>query len=136
LIDENNLWSYADSGVLSNNLQYLTVLNGSSIGFKYFNVGTTYGYTLISSMYDNGTLATGRTTINIFGKGLAIITTASNFAINMNASGNFYFGKRFGATITDQISTPPVTLSATSGVLNIRGDTAPTVLWNCNLTKI
>jgi len=87
-------------------------------------------------MYNDGTLATGRTTINIFGKGLAIITTTSSFGIEMNANGLFYFGKRIGATITDQISTPPVTLTATSGVLNIRGDTSPTVLWNCNFTKV
>jgi len=136
VIEENGLWTYADAGTLTNQLQYLTVFDGSSISFKYINSSVTYSYTLTNSMYNSGTLATGRTIINIYGTGYAEINNTASFGIEMKSSGNFYFGKRVGATITNQVSTPPITLSANVNTIAIDGTSTPTVLWNCNFTKV
>lgn len=70
----------------------------------------------------------------ITGTGYQSITSALDFGIEMRANGTVYVGKRVGATRTDQLSTPQIVLTLASGDIQVRGELAPTVVYDLLLT--
>ncbi len=88
-----------------------------------------------TKLYATGGLDEGLVVVEGSGKGYATVANTSNFGIEMNAGGNFYIGKVISGSYTNQVSTPPLTLGYSGGVV-IRGDLAPTTQWNIKLTKV
>jgi hypothetical protein len=124
-----------DAGILHDRLANLSVLNGSRVGFD-IGYGTSIAGRLDAVLYTTGAINTGQIKVALTGKGYATVaTTLADWAVNMQSGGNYYWGRFISGTLTNQISTPPVSITNAGAIINIRGDLVPTVLWGVELQK-
>jgi hypothetical protein len=134
-LDERALKFSNDAGILHDRLANLSVLNGSRVGFD-IGYGTSIAGRLDAVLYTTGAINTGQIKVSLTGKGYATVaTTLADWAVNMQSGGNYYWGKFIAGTLTNQISTPPVSITNGGAIINIRGDLVPTVLWGVELQK-
>lgn len=134
LMNEPYLKHSANVGNLITALGNLSVLAGSSL--KFSRATGTHQQNVEATAVANGTFLDHRVTVEIFGKGYASVATTRNYGLEMNASGNFYFGKMISGVKTDQVSTPPVTLTVSGTGVEIRGDLQPTVDYYFKMTLL
>lgn len=136
LLKEPYLIYALNSGALISQLALVTVLAGSQINFS-LNNAEQQRQTVTAVTSGDQTFAAGYLTAEFYGVGYAAILTNRDFAIDMSASGLQYFGRIIGGVKTDQVSTPPITISVTPGVVyEIRGDIQPTVRYFCKMTLV
>lgn len=131
---EENLIYDSLPGALLGNLQNLTTLLGSRVKFRN-STGST-SHSVSAHNYADGGLDAGNVACEIAGKGFLSVATTASWAMEMNASGNFYFGKAIAGVKTDQVSTPPIGITVSASSIDIRGDISPTVLWRLKLSKV
>ena len=132
-INEPYLKHSAGVGNLISVLGNLSVSAGSTI--KFSNISTIQ-QNVEAAAYTNGTFLDQRVTAEIFGKGYTSVATTRDFGLEMNAKGDFYFGKMIGGVKTDQVSTPPVALTVSGTGVEIRGDLQPTVDYYLQMTLV
>lgn len=132
--DEPYFYWSNDPGILVTRLANLDAVTGSLLTFLVSSFANE-NWRISTNLYANGGLDEGLVVIEGSGKDYAIVTNTSNFGIEMNAGGDFYIGKVISGSYTNQVSTPPLTLNYSGGVI-IRGDLAPTTQWNIKMTKV
>lgn len=133
-MNETGFKHSTNPGTLVGRLGNLSLLNDSVLKFFYSD-GTQQENVTVQN-YATGALSGGLITVEYFGKGYTQYVGAGDYAMAMQAKGDFYFGKAVGGVKTDQVSTPPVTLTVAAGTIDVRGDLQPTVLWSLTLTKV
>jgi hypothetical protein len=132
--DEPHLYWDGDAGTIVTRFANLDAVAGSSMTFLVSSIADE-NWRISTKLYATGGLDEGLVVVEGSGKGYATVANTSNFGIEMNAGGNFYIGKVISGSYTNQVSTPPLTLGYSGGVV-IRGDLAPTTQWNIKLTKV
>ena len=121
-------------GVMINRLANLTVLSNSNLTFT--GILNTTQTIITASTYETSTLLNNRVVAEIFGKGYLQVNTTNDYAIEMTAKGDFYFGKVIGGVKTDQVSTPPVGISLAAGIIAYDGNLQPTVDYYVKMTLV
>jgi hypothetical protein len=133
-MNETGLKHSANPGAIVTRLGNLSLLQDSVLKFSYSSGPQQQNVTVQN--YTTGALSGGLITVDLFGKGYAQYVGAGDYAMAMQAKGDFYFGKAVSGAKTDQVSTPPVTITVGAGTIDVRGDLQPTVLWSLTLTKV
>lgn len=133
-INEPYLKHSNNVGVLITGLGNLSVLAGSTIKFSYTDGVQQENVEAAAPV--TGTFLGQRVVAEIFGKGYSSVATTRDFGLEMNAKGDFYFGKMIGGVKTDQVSTPPVALTVSGTGVDIRGDLQPTVDYYLKMTLV
>lgn len=133
-MNEPYLKHSAGVGNLITQLGNLSVAAGSSLKFSFTN--GTHQFNVEAFANANGTFLDQRVTAEIFGKGYTSVATTRSYGLEMNASGNFYFGKMISGVKTDQVSTPPVALTVSGTGVEVRGDLQPTVDYYLKMTLV
>lgn len=133
LMNEPWLKSSINTGTLVNQFANFSALAGTSLVFTLISATTTQ--VVSTNTIVSGSLLDGNTTIEIIGKDYSEVTTTRSYAVEMNSSGLFYFGKIIAGVKTDQVSTPPIAITIASNIA-IRGEATPTVKYYCKLTLV
>jgi hypothetical protein len=139
LMREPNLKMSVATSTLIANFANMTVLRGTALVFTGNLAETGQGdlfCAVENYVYASGLLSTGSRKIVLEGKGYFLHNAAIDCAVEMNASGLFYFGRCIGGTKTDQVGTPPITVTPAAGNLQIRGDLSPTVRYTAKITLV
>ena len=132
---EANLRHNLNAGNLVTALSRFNLLKDSTLSF----VGASaqgLAVTVSSLNVADGAPSAGLVAIDACGTGYLSIATSSNWAVQMIASGLHYFGRVMSGVKTDQVGTPPVTISAASSNIEIRGDLTPSTFYSAKLTKV
>jgi hypothetical protein len=135
-MNEQGLWHNANPGTIVANLANFNLLYESAL--KFTGLTSTAGTvaTVSTLNFNTGAPSAGFVTIEITGKGYFNTSTSASWAVQMCANGLYYFGNVIAGVKTDQVGTPPVTISTSGTDIDIRGDLLPTVLYSVKLTKV
>lgn len=132
---EGNFKDNVGTGPIVYKLAFLLLKRGSYLKF-HGELASKVITKVVTKVYEDGPASGGSKTIDVEGKGYWQHSKAINATVEMIASGDYYVGKCVAGVKTDQVGTPPITMTPGASNLEIRGDLFPTVQYKARLTLL